>query len=86
MKPQKSSLLNGRAIRGGGGLVKGRPLMKKNFFTLDNLSKYGHITLKFVGRYFSGLLKYFPKYRAKFFLRLPFISNTFFLQILLASY
>ena len=24
----------------------------KNYFILDNLSKYGHITLKFVGRYF----------------------------------
>ena len=42
---------------------KGRPLRKKdfffklpfrnkNYFTLDKLSKYGHITLKFVGRYF----------------------------------
>ena len=27
-------------------------LKMKNYFTLDNLSKYGHITLKFVGRYF----------------------------------
>ena len=28
------------------------PFKNKNYFTLDNLSKYGHITLKFVGRYF----------------------------------
>ena len=59
-------------LRGGG--VKAGPLRKKrtffvlfpfknkNNFTLDN-SKYGHITLKFVGRYFY-LLKYFPKNKA----------------------
>ena len=29
----------------------------KNYFTLDNLSKYGHITLKFVGRYFYLVVK-----------------------------
>ena len=29
----------------------------KNYFTFDNLSKYGHITVKFVG-IFTG---YFPK-------------------------
>ena len=28
------------------------PFKNKNYFTLDNLSKYGHITLKFVGRHF----------------------------------
>ena len=37
--------------------------VKKYYFTLDNLSNYGHIMLKFVGRY-SGLLQYFPKNRA----------------------
>ena len=28
------------------------PFKNKNYFTLDNLSKYGHIMLKFIGRYF----------------------------------
>ena len=28
------------------------PFKNKNYFTLDKLSKYGHITLKFVGMYF----------------------------------
>ena len=37
------------------------PFKNKNYFTLDNLSKYGHITLKFVCRYFTWLLQYFPK-------------------------
>ena len=32
----------------------------KNYFTLDSLSKYGHIMLKFL----FGLLQYFPKNRA----------------------
>jgi len=27
------------------------PFKNKNYFTLDNLSKHGHITSKFVGRY-----------------------------------
>ena len=27
-------------------------IKNKNYFTKDNLSKYGHITLKFIGRYF----------------------------------
>ena len=57
-------------------MVKGRPLRKKitffkillpfknkNYFTFDNLSKYGHVTLKFVG-ILSGLLQCFPKNRA----------------------
>ena len=65
---KKSSFLNSRAIK---RWVKGRPIRKKIFFwnillpfknekyfTLDTLSKNGHITLKFVGRYLSGL---FPK-------------------------
>ena len=40
------------------------PFKNKNYFTLDNLSKYGHITLKFVGRYFY-LVVYFPIYFPK---------------------
>ena len=36
----------------------------KNYFTLDNLSKYGNITFKFVGRYFYLLVTIFPKNRA----------------------
>ena len=54
-------------LRGGGG--KGRainfyillPFKNKNYFTLDNLSKYGNITLKFVGRYFYLLVTIFSK-------------------------
>jgi len=34
------------------------PFKSKNYFTLNNLSKYGHIALKFVGRYLSGFLQY----------------------------
>ena len=37
------------------------PFKKKNYFTLDNLSKYGHITLKFVGRYFYLVVTIFSK-------------------------
>ena len=33
-------------------LKKFLPFKNKNYSTLDNLQKYGHITLKFVGRYF----------------------------------
>ena len=33
-------------------LVREAAKKNKNYFTLGNLSKYGHITLKFVGRYF----------------------------------
>ena len=33
----------------------------KNYFTLDNLSKYGHITLKFVSRYFIWFVTIFSK-------------------------
>ena len=40
------------------------PFENKNYFTLDNLSKYGHITLKFVGRYFYLVVKIFSKNRA----------------------
>jgi hypothetical protein len=37
------------------------PSKNKNYFTLDNLSKYGHITLKFVGRYFYLVVTIFSK-------------------------
>ena len=37
------------------------PFKNKNYFTLDNLSKYGHITLKFVGRYFYLVVTIFSK-------------------------
>ena len=40
------------------------PFRNKSYFTLNNLSKYGHITLNFVGKYFTGLL--FKKNRACF--------------------
>ena len=63
---KKNYFLNGRAIKRGGGkglAIKKKnifvtflkillPLKNKNYFNLDNLSKYGHIMLKFVGRYF----------------------------------
>ena len=68
--PKKNSSTNGQAIKGG---VKASPLRKnelffillpfknRNYFTLDNLSKYGHITLKFVGRYFYLVVTIFSK-------------------------
>ena len=37
------------------------PFKNKNYFTLDNLWKYGHITLKFVGRYFYLVVTIFSK-------------------------
>ena len=37
------------------------PFKNKNYFTFDNLSKYGHITLKFVGRYFYLVVTIFSK-------------------------
>ena len=40
------------------------PFKNKNYFTLDILSKYGHITLKIVGRYFYWVVTLFPKNRA----------------------
>ena len=71
---KKSSSTSGRATKRG---VKGGPLSKKellklffyillpfknkNYFTLDNLSKYGHITLKFVGRHFYLVVTIFSK-------------------------
>ena len=36
-------------------------LKNKNYFTLDNLSKYGQIMLKFVGRYFYLVVTIFSK-------------------------
>ena len=40
------------------------PFKNKILFILDNLLKYGHITLKFVGRYFHWVVAiYFPKNR-----------------------
>ena len=59
-KPQKKSSTNGRAIKGGGfkgRAIKEKrtfyetlffilsPFKYKNYLTLDNLSKYGNITL-----------------------------------------
>ena len=69
---KKSSSFNGLAIKRG----EGRPLRKKelyfelflllsfknkNYFTLDNSSKYGHITKKLVGRYFYLVVTIFSK-------------------------
>ena len=70
-KPKKKcSSLNGWTIKRGGG-VKGwplrnfflilLPLKNENYFTLDNLSKYGHNLLKFVGRYFHWVVIIFSK-------------------------
>jgi len=42
------------------------PFENKNYFTLDNLSKYGHITLKFVGRYFYLDVTKFSKKKGYF--------------------
>ena len=75
-KPEKKVLLlMAGPLRGGGGkgpAIKGKklflellkivlPLKNKNYFTLDNLSKYGHITLKFVGRYFIWVVTIFSQ-------------------------
>jgi len=40
------------------------PIKNKNYFPLGNLSKYGNITLKFVGSYFYLLVSIFSKNRA----------------------
>ena len=37
------------------------PFKNKNYITLDNLSKYGNITLMFAGRYFYILVTIFSK-------------------------
>ena len=77
-RKKKRSSTNGQAIKRGGG--KGRaikekrtflklffimlPFKNKNYFTVDNLSKYGHITLSLSAGIFTWLLQYFPKNRA----------------------
>ena len=67
---KKKFLLNGSAIKGGGGkalVFKPNyffillPFENKKYITLDNLSKCGHITLKFVGRYFYWFVTIFAK-------------------------
>ena len=71
---KKSSSTNGRAIKRGGWGCRAinekrtffetfvlLPFKNKNYFTLDNLSKYGNITLKFVCRYFYLLVTIFSK-------------------------
>ena len=75
-RKKKSSFLSGRATKRGGGKGRATkekrtffktfffillPFKNKNYFTLDNLSKYGHITLKFVGRYFYLVVTIFSK-------------------------
>ena len=53
------------AVTLGGVGGKGRAIFillafeNKNYFTIDNLSKYGNITLKFVGRSFYLLVTIF---------------------------
>ena len=42
------------------------PFKNKNYFTFDNLSKYGHITLKFVGSYFIWVVTIFSKKKGYF--------------------
>ena len=70
---KKKSSTKGRAIKRGGvgkgRAIKEKnnfflnlffillPFNNINYFTLDNLSKYGNITLKFVGRYFYLLFQ-----------------------------
>ena len=67
-KPQKKVIISmAGPLRGGG--VKGRTLKKKDLFwnfdkillPFDNLSKYGQLTLKFVGRYFIWVVTIFSK-------------------------
>ena len=41
------------------------PFKNEKSFTLDNLSKYGHITLKIVDSILSGSLQYFSKKNSK---------------------
>ena len=42
------------------------PFKNQNYLTLDNLSKYEHITLKFVGRYLYWVAKIFSKKKGYF--------------------
>ena len=75
-KKKKVPPLVAGPLRGGGGKGRATkekrtffktfffillPFKNKNYFTLDNLSKYGHITLKFVGRYFYLVVTIFSK-------------------------
>ena len=62
---------------------KGPAIKEKGNFTLDNLSKYGHITLKFVVRYFYWVVTIFSKKKGyfspkigerNFFLQNPFLA------------
>ena len=71
---KKDYFLNGSAIRAGGGGLHLRkkdsyiffPFKDKKYFTLDNLSTYGHITLKLFGRYFYWFVtKFAKKYGSK---------------------
>ena len=59
---KKSSYLNGRDIKEKGTFFKILLTFKnKNYFTLDNLSKYRHITLMFDGRYFYWVVTIISK-------------------------
>ena len=75
-RKKKVPPLVARPLRGGGGKGRATkekrtffktfffillPFKNKKYFTLDNLSKYGHITLKFVGRYFYLVVTIFSK-------------------------
>ena len=73
------------------------PFKNKNYFTLDNLSKYRHITLKFVGRYFYWAVKirlrlFYEKIKnptaikpkgegAKALMARPLVAELFFLRL-----
>ena len=62
---KKNPPLKAGPLRVGGG--KGRATKEKitfkdkNYFTLDNLPKYGNITLKFAGSYFYLLVTIYSK-------------------------
>jgi hypothetical protein len=62
---KKNPPLKAGPLRGGGG--KGRATKEKitfkdrNYFTLDNISKYGNIRLKFAGSYFYLLVTIYSK-------------------------
>ena len=74
---KKNPPLMAGPLRGGGGVRAGPlrkkelflkrfflillPFKNKNYFTLDNLSKYGYFTIKSVGRYFYLVVTIFSK-------------------------
>ena len=65
-RKKKSSSTSGRATKEKITFFKTfffimLPFKNKNYFTLDNLSKYGNITLKFVGRYFYLVITIFSQ-------------------------